>query len=379
MTRFFQPVTDNTSFNKDILQQRYQQLVAENHISEDPQQKHLINRLQQLLVEIVKQMKITQQSTLVRWLSAPKKAVKSVYIFGEVGRGKSMLMDLFFDACPIECKRRVHFYAFMQEVHDDIHQWRSQHTGDPLPALTQKIRQSTLLLCFDEFQVTDIADAMLLARLFTQLLAAGVIVVATSNQHPDNLYKNGLQRTLFLPFIAHLKQSADIIELTSKNDYRLLHRTRMQTTFYSEPVGGGDFLRHNFKQLTNNGKITSKTLTFKGRQLVFTTVHNDILMTSFESLCGASLSAVDFLVIAQEFNTILLADIPLLSSQISDPLRRFIALIDTLYEHQVKLICTSVLPAQQFFMDNPHFNFKRTRSRLIEMQSVQYWQGQHLS
>jgi Predicted ATPase len=200
MPSLFRSVKSNDDpAGKGLLLKCYQQLIDEGHIQKDLQQIQIIHRLQQLIADILEQIEWNKQSAVVRWVSADRKAVKGVYIFGDVGRGKSMLMDLFFDTCPIKSKRRVHFHAFMQEIHDYMHQWRSMNEGDPLPALAEKITASERLLCFDEFHVTDIADAMLLARLFTRLFEQGVIVVATSNQHPDDLYKNGLQRELFLP------------------------------------------------------------------------------------------------------------------------------------------------------------------------------------
>jgi len=267
----------------------------------------------------------------------------------------------------------------MLEVHNYMHLWRATNQGDSLPSLATKIKQESMLLCFDEFHVTDIADAMLLSRLFTRLFQLGVIFVATSNQHPDNLYKNGLQRELFLPFIALLKQSADILELDGKEDFRLSHFKAMKTTFYSEPDGAEDFLLHSFNELTNDGKIETRILKIKGRELTFTTVHSDILMTSFSELCGKDLGPIDFLAIVSEFSTILIAGIPLLSSEIRNQARRFVTLIDAIYEHNVKLICTATVPAEQLSIEDSSFDFKRTRSRLIEMQSEKYLQRKHLS
>ncbi|MCK5188947.1 MAG: AFG1 family ATPase, partial [Methylococcales bacterium] len=318
------------------------------------------------------------QQVFSRLLTSSEKSAKSVYIFGDVGRGKSMLMDVFFEACPIDSKRRVHFHAFMQEVHEYMHHWRGKYEGDPLPSLAVNIRQSALLFCFDEFHVTDIADAMLLSRLFTRLFNLGVVVVATSNQHPDDLYKNGLQRELFLPFIALLTQSADILELVAKEDYRLSHFKAMKTTFYSEPEGGYDFLQQSFNELTNDGSRETRKLLVKGRELNFQTVHGDILLTSFNEICGRPLGPADYLAIASEFSTILIADIPSLSIDIRDQVRRFVTLIDALYEQSVKLICTSVAPPEQLYLEMGDFNFKRTRSRLIEMQSERYLQRKHL-
>ena len=227
--------------------------------------------------------------------------------------------------------------------------------------------------------MTDIADAMLLSRLFTRLFKLGVFFVATSNQHPDDLYKNGLQRELFLPFIELLKQSSDILELVAKEDYRLSHLKAMKTTFFSESEGGHVFLQQSFNELTNDGSIELRSLKVKGRELNFETVHGDILLTSFDELCGKALGPADYLAIANEFNTILIAEIPRLSAEIRDQSRRFVTLIDALYEHNVKLICTAAVPVEQLTIKDNTFDFKRTRSRLIEMQSDRYIHRQHLT
>jgi len=364
----------------DLLEKKYQELVVRHHIHSDEAQINVLGHLQHLLDNVSEQdQKPLKQSAFSHILSSPEKNTKSLYIFGDVGRGKSMLMDVFFEACPIKSKRRVHFHAFMQEVHEYMHLWRTQYKGDPLPSLAVKIRQSSLLICFDEFQVTDIADAMLLARLFTRLINKGVIFVATSNQHPDELYENGLQRDLFLPFIALLKQSAEVLELVAKEDYRLLHFKSMKSTFYVEADGDGEeFLLQKFNELTNNGCIEARTLHVKARAIKFPRVHGDILFSSFEELCGRTLGAADYLTVASEFSTILIASIPVLSKEIRDQVRRFVTLIDTLYDKNVKLIGTVEIPIEQFEFNDRDFDFKRTRSRLIEMQSEQYFQKKHL-
>jgi len=374
------PLQHSQLFN-DLLEKRYQEHVVRHHIHSDAAQIKVLGHLQQLLDNITLQVESNKHHiTLNKFLSTQQQTTKSLYIFGDVGRGKSMLMDVFYQACPIQQKRRVHFHAFMQEVHDFMHQWRKKHTGDPLPSLAKEIKETTLLLCFDEFHVSDIADAMLLSRLFTQLIKQGVIFVATSNQHPDDLYKNGLQRALFLPFITLLKQSSEIIELVAKEDYRLLHFSSMETVFY---VGAGEeantFLQQRFNELTNNGRVESRILQVKSRAINFSKVHGDILFSSFGELCGRSLGPADYLVIAEEFNTVLIANIPKLTRENRDQARRFATLIDAMYERNVKLICTLEKSIDQFEFKDKDFDFKRTQSRLIEMQSEQYFQKKHLA
>jgi cell division protein ZapE len=382
MFKFFfsqiDPPPSHPQYDSELLQKKYQELVVKHHLQNDAGQIKILGHLQQLLTLISEQVDLDSQTIVSKFISTPQKTTKSLYIFGEVGRGKSMLMEVFFDACPINSKRRIHFHAFMQEVHEYMHQWRKENQGDPLPSLAEKIAKESVVLCFDEFHVTDIADAMILSRLFTRLFNLGVFFVATSNQHPDDLYKNGLQRALFLPFIALLKQSADIVELVAKEDYRLSHLKAMKTMFYSKAEGKDDFIQTSFNELTNDGSVESKMLKYKGRELVFAKVHGDILLSSFDELCARALGPVDYLKVANEFSTILIADIPLLSIEIRDQVRRFVTLIDALYEQNVKLICSAAVSADQLTFKDKNFDFKRTRSRLIEMQSEQYLQRQHL-
>ncbi len=361
---------------KNSLLGSYQKQVDKGLIQADAKQIEVLATLQKLLDNLSDKTKKT--SVLNKLFSPSKEAIKSIYLFGKVGRGKSMLMDIFFDVCSIELKqqskKRVHFHVFMQEMHEYIHQWRKKQKGDPLPSLAKEIKNTSSILCFDEFQVTDIADAMLLARLFTYLLDEGVIFVATSNQHPDDLYKNGLQRQLFLPFIELLKRSSEIIELQAKEDYRLSYFKSIKTTFYMNSQGDGyGFLKERFQELTNNGKVEPIALHIKGRTVDFAQSHGDVLWASFDELCGRALGSVDYLEIANEFNIILIANIPNFSLEIRDQVRRFVTLIDALYEKKVKIICTVVMPVEQFSFEDKGFYFKRTQSRLIEMQSEKYF------
>ncbi len=334
----------------------------------------MLGHLQQLLNNISEQASADNSVVFSRIMSNSIKTVKSLYIFGDVGRGKSMLMDVFFDACPIEKKRRVHFHAFMQEIHENLHQLRKKKESDSLLFLAKKIRKESLLLCFDEFQVTDITDAMLLTRLFTHLINQGVVFVATSNYHPDDLYKNGLQRALFLPFIDLIKQTSKVVELVAKEDYRLSYFKSIKTVFYiNSDSSGAKFLQQRFNELTNNGDTETKTLVVKGRKLTFSKVHGDILYSSFNELCERNLGPADYLELATEFKIIFIADLPIFSLEIKDQIRRFVTLIDALYEQKVKLICTTEVPVEQLYFDDIDFNFNRTRSRLIEMQSERYY------
>ncbi|MCK5828866.1 MAG: AFG1 family ATPase [Methylococcales bacterium] len=364
---------NHSQLGSDLLDKKYKELVVKHHIQHDDEQIKVLGHLQHLLDNISEIVNTEPPSVFNRLLSKSSKTTKSLYIYGDVGRGKSMLMDVFFEACPFELKRRVHFHSFMQEINSYMHQWRKKNEGDPLPSLAKKIRQETLLFCFDEFHVTDIADAMLLSRLFSRLLKLGVIFVATSNQHPDDLYKNGLQRELFLPFIELIKQSAVILELLAKEDYRLSYFKSIKTGFYltSEDDDGSCFLHKKFNELTNNGSTEVTVLVVNGREVRFTKVHGDILFSSFGELCARNLGPADYLEIAKEFKIIFIANIPSFSSEIKDKIKRFVTLIDALYEQKIKVICTIAIVVEDLYLEG--FDFKRTRSRLIEMQSERYY------
>lgn len=358
---------------KDLLKKHYQQLVAQGYIQTDLAQIEVLNALQQLL------NKITQQPKQANF-SHSKKATKSLYIFGDVGRGKSLLMALFFEACPIIQKRRVHFHTFMLEVHDFIYQWRKQQIGDPLAAFAKHLHRSTWLLCFDEFNVTDIADAMILMRLFNYLFAQGIILVATSNDHPDDLYKGGLQHALFLPFIARLKQTADILELVTQNDYRLSNTDPLNGTFHIGLGANADaFLAEELAHLTTHAKIQTGFLKVQQRDVYFKAMSGDILYSSFQELCHRTLGSADYIAISKYFKTVLIANIPQLSLECRDQAQRFVILIDALYEANVSLICTLEVSVDLLYKEDGVFEFRRTQSRLIEMQSAKYKQRQSLS
>lgn len=307
---------------------------------------------------------------------------QGIYIFGDVGRGKSMLMDMFFDAAPVERKRRVHFNAFMLEVHDRIHAWRTdQGNGDdPIPPLARRIADETWLLCFDEFQVTDVADAMILRRLFTALFGAGVVMVATSNRAPDDLYLDGLQRDSFLPFIDLLKERLDLLELGGGTDFRLARLRGMGV--YHTPLGADAdaALDAAFLNLTDGDGGAPLRLAVKGRTLTVPAAAKGVARFSFADLCAGPLGAADYLEIAARFHTVVLAGIPVMSAEQRDEARRFVLLIDSLYEHGVNLICSAAGTPQQLYREGDGgFEFTRTISRLMEMQAEDYLTRRHLA
>jgi cell division protein ZapE len=298
---------------------------------------------------------------------------RGLYLHGPVGRGKSMLMDLFFAAAPGLRKRRVHFHAFMLEVHDRIERERRIGTDRPIAKVAADIADEAALLCFDEFQVDDIADAMILGRLFTAFFDAGVVVVATSNLAPDRLYEHGLQRELFLPFIALLKAKLDVLELDGGRDWRL---TRLVgKPVYHHPLGPAahEALAAAFADLTDGAPGESMTLRVKGRSLVVPCAARRVAWFGFTELCQRPLAAADYLAIAEHFAAIIIEGIPRLGPEQRDAARRFNILIDTLYEARTLLVASAEVPPEEIYAaGDGTFEFQRTVSRLIEMQSEDY-------
>ena len=364
-----------------MLEKQYKNQVAQGHIQYEQAQIIALQHLQNMLNNLRSTFEYDQKSILHKLLLPRPNMCQSLYIFGNVGRGKSMLMDLFFDACPIRQKRRVHFHAFMQEVHAFMHQWRAQNNTDAISALAKHIRNSELLLCFDEFHVSDIADAMILMRLFSKLFDLGLVVVITSNFHPDQLYHDGLQRELFLPFVRLLQQKADVIELIAKQDYRLSHLHALKTTYYF-PLDeqAAKFVLQSYNELTNFAPLKPGIVEVLGRKVVLSAVHGNVALTSFDELCMQALGPADYLGIGNQFDILILADIPKLTIEKCNEAKRFVTLIDALYEHKVKLICTAEAPAQELYTDGEgSFEFERTVSRLIDMQSENYLHSKHVS
>ncbi len=312
-------------------------------------------------------------------------APQGLYLYGGVGRGKSMLMDLFFETAPVERKRRVHFHAFMLEVHARIYkhrQARGKGTGpdDALPELARQLAEETWLLCFDEFHVVDIADAMILGRLFTALFEAGMVVVATSNWAPDLLYKDGLQRELFLPFIALLKKQLDVMALDGLTDYRL-DRLKGAPVYYWPLNPASDArMKTLFATLTADAPATVSHVYVQGRRVDIACAVEGVAWVTFADLCSKPLGAADYLAIATHFHTVLLDKVPTLTDARRNEAKRLITLIDVLYEHKVKLVIAADGPAENLYPEGQHaFEFNRTVSRLMEMQSEDYLKRPHLT
>ena len=307
---------------------------------------------------------------------------QGLYIFGEVGRGKSMLMDLFFENTAVPGKRRVHFHEFMRDIHAAIHAWRQAGSkgDDPIPTLVRDLAGNAWLLCLDELQITDIADAMIVGRLFQGLIDEGVVIVITSNRAPKDLYKDGLQRDRFLPFIGLIEGRLDLLELDSERDYRLGRKRGLQV--YHAPLGSESEAQLDaaFKRLTEGAVPRPDVLTVHGRKLTVPVAAAGVARFKFSELCGTALGASDYLELATLYHTLILSGIPTLSPDNKDEARRFVTLVDALYEHKVTLICSAAAPPETLYPTGiGAFEFQRTVSRLMEMQAEDYVIREHLT
>jgi cell division protein ZapE len=321
------------------------------------------------------------------WFSSAKPAPKGIYLWGEVGRGKSMLMDLFFDTTATAPKRRVHFNAFMTETHERIHAWRAMDArerarqpqfvagaGDnPLPPVAKHISLEACLLCLDEFQVTDVADAMILGRLFESLFAFGVTTVLTSNTQPDRLYEGGLNRQLFLPFTDMLKQHLNVVALNGPRDYRLERLAGMQV--YLTPLGAAADAAMDavWTRLTGTTRGEPATLVVQGRELRVPQAAKGAARFTFDELCARPVGAADYLAVARTYHTVFVDQIPVMTPAMPNEARRFTLLIDTLYDEHVKLVCSAAGKPDELYRTGDNVeSFHRAVSRLMEMQSADY-------
>ncbi|HVB17541.1 MAG TPA: cell division protein ZapE [Stellaceae bacterium] len=352
----------------------YRERAAAGLIRADPAQQRAVARLQLLHDSL-----LPRRSPDRRWwmrlagAGRPAAAPKGLYIWGPVGRGKSMLMDLFFAAAPIVRKRRVHFHAFMLDVHARIERERRTRTAEPVAKVAADLAAEAALLCFDEFQVNDIADAMILERLFRALFDAGTLVVATSNRSPDRLYEKGLQRDRFLPFIALLLQRLDMLELDSGRDYRLSRMVGKRV--YHSPLGppARAALEAAVATLTDGIEGAPELLTVMKRELAVPRAARDVAWFGFDELCARPLAAADYLAIAERYAAVIVDGIPRLSPRQRNEAQRFHILIDALYEARTLFVCSAAAPPEEIYMaGDGALEFQRTVSRLHEMQSEDY-------
>lgn len=359
---------------------KYRAMAEAGEIDPDPMQRLSAEKLQLLANRLASYMPDDGPDFFPFFGRAKKKQSppKGLYLFGGVGRGKTMLMDLFFETISFEPRRRVHFHEFMAEVHELIATYRKSHDGDPIPLVAQDIAFRSRLLCFDEFHVTDITDAMILGRLFQSLFEDEVIIVATSNAAPWELYKDGLNRQLFLPFIDMLQQHMDVMELESAKDYRL-ERLQGQPLYFT-PLNGAshDALKKAWARLAGVEEGAQQSLKLKGRVLKVPKAHFGVARFTFDELCACPLGAADYLIIAHAFHTVLIEGIPILGPENRNEARRFINLIDTFYDNGVRLVVSAQAePKDLYVVGDGADLFERTVSRLTEMRSEAYLAGRN--
>jgi cell division protein ZapE len=362
--------------------------VAVGKVERDAAQLAVVDRLARLEGDIIEH-RLARKSSSLGWLFARDKKqtlLKGLYIYGEVGRGKTMLMDLFYEASPVQRRRRAHFHEFMIDVHERVHGLRQkmkvgEYAGeDPIELVAKDLAREAWLLCFDEFHVTDIADAMILGRLFAQLFTRGVVVVATSNVAPVDLYKDGLNRALFVPFIDMLEAHMDIVRLASRTDFRLEKLAGLPVWYVPADEAADAALDDAWRRLARENDGAAQELALKGRTIHVPRAAMGVARFSFHDLCEQPLAAADYLRIAHEYHTIILDHIPVMTFDNRNAAKRFIILIDTLYDMNVKLIASAAAEPDALYRADEGYEaqeFQRTASRLIEMRSEEYLARPH--
>ena len=377
-------MADSASLETSAVAVRYAAGIARSEIEADAAQLAVLEKLGRLEARLAAH-RLTRKSSALGWLFARSESaqqqIRGLYIYGEVGRGKTMLMDLFFQASPVVRKRRAHFHEYMLDVHERIFALRQRMKRgelageDPIRLVAAELADEAWLLCFDEFHVTDIADAMILGRLFAHLFARGVVLVATSNVAPSELYKDGLNRSLFVPFIRLIEQHMDVVRLDARTDFRLEKLAGMPVWYVPADARADAALDLAWRRLTGGDPGRAEDLAVKGRLVHVPRAAKGVARFAFDELCERPLAAADYLRIAHDYHTVLIDRIPVMNFDTRNAAKRFIILIDTFYDNNVKLIASAAAEPDALYSAAQGFEaleFRRTASRLIEMRSQTY-------
>ena len=368
----------------DSVSARYAALVAAGEIERDRAQAEVVARMARLNARLAVH-RLARKSSSLGWLFGQRdnagSDIKGLYIWGDVGRGKTMLMDLFFAACPVRRKRRVHFHEFMLDVHERLNDYRRKlklgavSEDDPVHLAAEDLAEEAWVLCFDEFHVTDIADAMILGRLFSRLFERGVVVVATSNVAPTELYREGLNRALFLPFIDLMERRMDVLRLEARTDFRLEKLAGVTVWLVPADDAATRALDAAWRRLTGGQGGVPVDLAVKGHVLHVPRAAMGVARFEFHDLCEQPLGAIDYLRLAREFHTLVIDRVPVMGYANRNEAKRFIALIDTVYDAGVKVLASAAAEPNALYLATEGYEaseFKRTASRLIEMGSTEY-------
>lgn len=345
----------------------YEAKVAAGTLQPDDAQRAALPLLEEVRVALMAAPE--QRKGLFGLFAEKPAAIPGLYLWGGVGRGKSMLMDLFFDHVEEPRKLHVHFHAFMQRIHTEMHEARKTGVDDPILPVAQQVIEEARLLCFDEMQITDITDAMIVGRLFEQLFNAGVVIVTTSNRVPGDLYKDGLNRNLFEPFIGMIEAKLKVHELATETDYRQDRLTGAQVYFSPANATAREKIDMIWDEMSG-GPANELSINVKGRQVILPAFRNGVARASFFELCGKPLGPADYLAMAERVKVLIIDNIPSLSRDNFNEAKRFVTMIDALYEAKVRLICSAAdIPSRLYLEGEGVFEFERTASRLMEMQS----------
>lgn len=360
--------------------QRYQRDIQSGHFYDDTAQRAVVQQTERLHDALVARY-ISSEKLLNRLFSfvadRKRSPIKGLYLWGGVGRGKTYLVDAFFLSLPFDEKKRIHFHRFMQKVHHELKSL--EKVRNPLQVIADRFREQTEVICFDEFHVSDITDAMLLGGLLKALFERGIVLVATSNDHPDELYRNGLQRERFLPAIELIKTSTDVIHVDGGVDYRLRYLDQAEIYHWPLDEQASLMLQTNFEHIAPDRGGVNRTIEIEGRKIEAVRRSDGVVWFNFPAVCDGPRSAADYIEIGRQYQTVFIANVPRMDDDMNDQATRFMALVDEFYDRNVKLILTAeAAPPELYTGKRLAPSFQRTVSRLIEMQSRDYLARRHL-